>query len=82
MKWTKELHFHKVWSENNTFVSDNDIISYTLEQAHYYNLTIKEIELYDSIACTIRLRGTKKLYLNFVRDFVKHYKNHITNVSF
>ena len=58
MKWTKTLQFHKVWNENNAFVSDNDIIYYTLEQAHYYNLDIKEIELYDSIACKIKLRGT------------------------
>lgn len=82
MKWTREICFRKLWSEENTFVSDNDIVSYVLERARNYELDIKEIELYDSILCTIKLRGTKKLYLNFVRDFVQHYKNHITNVSF
>lgn len=82
MKWTREICFRKLWSEENTFVSDNDIVSYVLERARYYELDIKEIELYGSILCTIKLRGTKKLYLNFVRDFVQHYKNHITNVSF
>lgn len=82
MKWTREIGFRKLWSKENTFVTDNDIVSYVLERARYYELDIKEIELYDSILCTIRLRGTKKLYLSFVRDFVQHYKNHITNVSF
>ena len=82
MKWTREIRFRKYWSEENTFVSDNDIVSYVLERARYYELDIKEIELYDSIMCTIKLRSTKKLYLNFVRDFVQHYKKHITNVSF